>query len=277
MTATPRVLPGGRDDVVSMDDEKVFGPEVFRVSFAQAISQGLLADYRVAVTVVTSAEVAGLTAGQRVVSAAGPAVPARMLAAQVALLKAAAQHDLRRVITYHHRVAGARRFAETLLNAADLLPAAERPRLVQAGSVDGSMRLADRREALRHLRTPAERTVVLANSRVLSEGVDVPELDAVMFCDPRDSGTDVVQAVGRALRRGSGGPKTATIIIPVILDHAETPDAALDSSEFSTVWRVVRALRAHDERMAGLLDQARLSRGPARARPAPRNRWSGSR
>jgi superfamily II DNA or RNA helicase len=259
MTATPRVMPGDRDDIVSMDDEKVFGPEVFRVSFAQAIGQGLLADYRVAVAVVTGAEVAKLAAGEAVVSPAGAAVPARMLAAQLALLKAAAQHDLGRIITYHQRVAGARRFARTLPHAAALLPPGEGPRLVHAGSVDGSMRLAERREILWPLRAPGNQTVVVSNSRVLSEGVDVPELDAVMFADPRDSGTDVVQVVGRALRLGSRKSKTATIIIPVLLNEAEAPEAALESSEFATVWRVVRALRAHDERMAEWLDQQRIT------------------
>ena len=261
MTATPRILaPASRDDVVSMDDEKVFGREVFRVSFAEAISRGLLADYQIAVVVVDSAEVAQLAAGEQIVSSSGTAVPARMLAAQLGLLKAARQYDLRRIITYHHRVAGARRFAQTLLNAADLLPATERPRLIRAASVDGSMRPGDRREALRHLKAPGDRVVVVTNSRVLSEGVDVPDLDAVMFADPRDSGTDVVQAVGRALRRGSRESKTATIIIPVVLDQAEFTAVTLDSSEYATVWRVVRALRAHDERMASWLDQARVSR-----------------
>lgn len=260
MTATPRLMPDdGRDDVVSMDNEKVFGPEVFRVSFGWAIRQGLLADYRVAVVVVTSTEVAELTASEQLVAPGGTAVPARMLAAQLALLKAARQHGLHRIITYHQRVSAARRFAETLPQAACLLPAAERPPAVHAGSVDGSMRLTERRQILSHLEAPGDRTVVVSNSRVLSEGVDVPDLDAVMFADPRDSATDVVQATGRALRRGSRAGKTATIIIPVLVTEAESPEAALDGSQFGAVWRVVRALRAHDERMATWLDHQRIA------------------
>lgn len=265
MTATPRVFSGG-DGVASMDDEKVFGPEAFRVSFAQAISEGLLADYRVAVSVIAGAEAGDLAARERLLASGGAAVTAGMLAAQLALLKTASQQGLRRIITYHRRVAAARLFAQTLPQAASLLPPGERPARIRAGSVDGSMRLAERRQVLRHLEDPGDATVVVSNSRVLGEGVDVPELDAVAFCDPRGSVTDTIQAVGRALRRGGRESKTATVIIPVLLPDADAGESALESSRFGPVWQVVRALRAHDERLAAWLDRARA----AQARPGLR-------
>jgi superfamily II DNA/RNA helicase len=109
------------------------------------------------------------------------------------------------------------------------------------------------------LADPGDSTIVVSNARVLSEGVDVPELDGVMFADPRNSPTDVVQAVGRALRRGGREDKTATIIVPILLNQAESPEAALDGSQFDTVYRVVRALRAHDERLADELDERRIA------------------
>lgn len=258
MTATPRLLDSDRFEVFSMDDAAVYGAEAFRLPFGQAIEAGLLADYRLAVMVVTDQETASMAAAQRIVSAGGPAVPAGMLAAQVALLRACAQWELRRVITYHHRVAASRRFAQTLLNAGDLLDTAGRPQALAAWAVDGSMPLWQRREVLDHLRRPGGSTVVVANARVLSEGVDVPELDGVMFADPRDSTTDVVQAIGRALRLGSRARKTATIIVPVVLSAGESPQAALDGSAYGAVWRVVRALRAHDERLADTLDEHRI-------------------
>jgi superfamily II DNA or RNA helicase len=260
MTATPRIMSSEAYETTSMDNPAVFGDEAYRLTFAKAISTGLLADYRVAVSVVTDQEIAALAepASRRIVAAGGPAVPAEMLAAQVALLKACAEWDLRRVITYHRRVARAHRFASTLLNAADLLAAEQKPAQVRAAAVDGSMRLTERHGILRHLSAPGRRTVVVSNARVLTEGVDVPELDAVMFADPRDSTTDVVQAVGRALRRGSTGGKVATIIVPILLGSAESPGAALEDSRFAVVWRVVRALRAHDERLADWLDERRV-------------------
>lgn len=259
MTATPRIIASERHESASMDDLAVFGREAFRLSFADAIDAGLLADYRLAVTVITDRQVAGLTspAAARIVSAGGPAVPAAMLAGQVSLLRACAEWDLRRVITYHHRVSGAHRFAATLANAASLLPEGEKPPHVRAAAVDGTMSLAARREELRHLRAPGGAAVVVSNARVLAEGVDVPELDGVMFADPRESATDVVQAVGRALRRGTGEAKIATILVPVLLGDGETPEAALEGSEWDKVWRVVRALRAHDERLADYLDERR--------------------
>lgn len=259
MTATPRVMESEKHEVASMDDAGMFGPEAFRLSFADAIARNLLADYRVAVTVVTDAEIAKRAADTGLIlSARGRAVPADMLAQQVALLKACAKWDLRRVITYHRRVERSRRFAGTLLNAADLLSPEERPALIRAEHVDGTMRQWERDDVLRHLDAPGAHTVTVSNARVLAEGVDVPELDAVMFADPRDSGTDVVQAVGRALRKGGREGKTATLIVPLLLAGDETAEAALEGSSFDMVWRVIRALRAHDERLADWLDSHRV-------------------
>lgn len=257
MTATPRLYQGEDLDVLSMDDEEVFGPQVYRLPFATAIETGLLADYRLVVSVVTDTEVAALAMGEDVLSLDGNAVPARMAAAQIALLRAIDEYGLRRVITYHNTVAAAHRFAGTLVNAAPLVERAGPARPVAAYPVDGSMGLEERRAVLRHLRAPGERTVVVSNCRVLSEGVDVPELDGVAFVDPRGSGVDVVQAVGRALRKGSGTTGTATILVPLTITEGETAEAALEGSAFDGVWRIVRALRAHDERVADHLDRNR--------------------
>ncbi|WP_336085270.1 DEAD/DEAH box helicase [Nocardia sp. SSK8] len=258
LTATPRIMTAGGTETVSMDDESVFGPQVFHLPFAHAIESGLLADYRVAVVTVTDAEVAALTAHERLVTIDGRALPARTLAMQIALSKAIRDYGLRRVITYHGRVASARKFATGLRTAIELMPADERPpHPVRAHWISGETAPKHRRRTLAHLQNPGDNTVVVSNARVLSEGVDVPALDAVMFADPRDSATDVVQAVGRALRRGDNDGKVATIIVPIFLAEGESPAAALSGSEFDTVWRVVRALRAHDERIADYLDNRR--------------------
>ncbi len=103
----------------------------------------------------------------------------------------------------------------------------------------------------------------MANARMLSEGVDVPELDGVLFADSRSSPIDVVQAASRALRLGSDPDKVATIVIPVLVRAGEDPSAVLESSAFDVVWQVVRGLRSHDERLADWLDESRvrLTRG----------------
>lgn len=259
MTATPRIMASEQSNAYSMDDPDVFGREVYRLPFSEAIERGLLANYRVIVGVVTDTEVAAATASGKVVQMNGQPLPAQMLAAQIALLKAAREYNLHRVITYHHRVASARRFADTFHAATRLLPEGERlNRPVLADSISGEDPAAHRRQILRKLELAANRLVVVSNARVLAEGVDVPELDGVMFADPRDSTTDVVQAVGRALRRGATTTKIATIVVPILLNAAESPEAALEGSQFDIVYRVVRALRAHDERLADWLDEKRV-------------------
>ncbi|MEU6713048.1 Helicase associated domain protein [Nonomuraea sp. NPDC046802] len=259
MTATPRLMNSDQFDTFSMDDTAVYGQEVYRLPFVEAIEKRLLADYRLVVAVVTDAEIAELTASNSVVQLNGHPMPASMLAAQVALLKAAHTHDLHRVITYHHRVAKAQQFAVTLHAAAALLsPAEQLDRPVFGDHVNGGHSAEHRRQVLRKLELAGNRLVVISNARVLAEGVDVPELDGVMFADPRDSTTDVVQAVGRALRRGTSGSKIATIVVPILINEAESPEAALEGSQFDVVYRVVRALRAHDERLADELDENRI-------------------
>jgi len=229
-----------------MDDPELFGLVAYHMPFGAAIDTGLLADFRVVVAVITDTSVAQLLADRRHVSTAAHTIPARMLAGQIALARAIEEHGLRRVITYHARVADARRFAGTLNAAADQTGAHIPP--VDARSIDATTRPEVRRDILDRLRTPAG-VAVVANCRVLTEGVDVPALDAVMFADPRDSTTDVIQAVGRALRRGPDTSKVATIVVPILAAADEDPDAAADSAEWAGLWRVIRALRAHDERL----------------------------
>ena len=101
---------------------------------------------------------------------------------------------------------------------------------------------------------------LLTNARCLAEGVDVPTLDGVAFIDPRRSEVDIVQAVGRAIRK-SDEKKVGTIVIPVFVDTEADPEAALDSSVFKPVWDVIKALRAHDEELGGQLDELRRADG----------------
>lgn len=277
MTATPRIMDTAELNAASMDDPGVFGREVYRLPFGQAIETGLLADYRVIVSVVNEHEVHRLLYRDgALMDVEGAAIPATMLAAQIALLKAAREYGLRRVITYHRRVLSAGQFAKTLATAAKLLEPDERPERLSAHMVSGEQPLELRRAILAHLAGDQDATVVVANARVLGEGVDVPALDAVMFTDPRESPTDIVQAVGRALRRGGTGEKIATIIIPLMVTRDEADAAALDGSVYDTVWRTIRALRAHDERLADWLDAGRvrltaeeLHEGAGREAPLP--------
>nr|WSX75829.1 Helicase associated domain protein [Streptomyces sp. NBC_00899] len=269
LTATPRLVAvraGEVAEVFSMEDEKTYGRVAYRLGFGPARAMGLLADYRVVVCVITDDEVRQLAAtGQdrpEFLDLGPRAVAAPMLAAQVAVLRAAHQYNVQRMITYHHRVKDAQWFARTL-PAADALitpPTDGTPELV-TGAVHGGQAASLRRAELGKLAASASRRVVISNSRVLAEGIDVPAVDGVAFIDARDSPIDTIQAIGRALRLGGRPDKVAHILVPVVLAPDQDPVAALEASAYEPVWRITQALCAHDEDFVRSLNAARASLG----------------
>lgn len=260
LTATPRVVTGDQDDVISMSDERLYGPVAYQMTFATAIQLGLLANYRLVVPVVTSEQVRALLGKADAYLRVGKAgIAASMLATQLAVLRAAREHGIRRMITYHRSVQEARWFADLLPHAHALLAPGERPASLWAGSVSGYQSSSERRSVLGRLAGEDDGLVVVSNARVLSEGVDVPAVDAVCFFNPRGT-IDTIQATGRALRRGDRSrPKTASIIVPVVLDAGQDPEAGVSSSVFGPVWQTVRALASHDETLSLQLEGIRRS------------------
>lgn len=268
MTATPRLLGARGAEGVGMDQEKVFGPVCYRLTFGDAITRGLLADYRVLVPVISDEEIHRLVtaAETRYLASGDRAISPRMLAVQVAVLRAAAQYGLHRVVTYHHRVASAQAFAHTLPAAAQLLEPAERPEHLVARHVSGYQHPETRSRVLAMLDSTMPGLVVVSNAQMLREGVDLPQIDAVALIDARDSAEYTAQAVGRALRTGGRIGKIATVIVPVLLGPNQSPHAALETAAFAPLWRAIRALRAHDERLADDLDRARIRLGQSSER-----------
>ncbi len=257
MTATPVIIDGA-GETLSMDDRHLFGPVAHTFSFAAAIKAGRLVDYRV---VVIARQPGGGQAGRR----DGGTVPCTLMAA-------AAQHKLRSVLTLHTFNADAAAFAAAMDGRRLRDGRIVRGRAV-SGKQGGKRAVAERVQALTWLGTgtPAECRLV-ASARCLSEGIDVPAVDGIVFADPRGSVTNIIQAIGRALRPAPG--KTmATIIVPVTLPGGDD-DTDLIASEFKHVWAVLRALRAHDERLAGEIDaeirrRARRPGDPAGDRHRP--------
>jgi superfamily II DNA or RNA helicase len=275
MTATPRYFTGRvkREaseadwEVASMDEVAKFGPVLHRLTFGQAIEQELLSEYRVVVVGVTDAEALDLASRGAFVTHDGQAVTdARTLARQIGLLRAMAKHDLRRVVTFHSRIEYATRFASSLPVTSAWLSVRRRPSGdLWADHVSGQMTAGERDARLRRLSAvgSSERGV-LTNARCLTEGVDVPTLDGVAFIDPRRSQVDVVQAVGRAIRRAEN-KSVGTVVIPLFVDEDADPESVLESSEFERVWEVVKALRAHDEVLGEELDELRRALGRGKA------------
>jgi len=265
LTATPKMITPG-DNTISMLDEKIYGKTAFRLSFATAIELGLLAGYQTVVPVVTDEQVRAAAAAVRgnpeFLRVGNTALSPAMLATQLAVLRAAHTHGLRRMITFHNKVANAKWFAATLPHAAALLGPEERPQRVWAGHVHGGQPLAQRRKILDQLRADDDSFTVVSNARVLGEGIDVPAVDSVAFIDPRHSAIDTVQAVGRALRLGKrSGPKTASILVPVHLGPGQDPESALEASAYAPVWQVIRGLAAHDDDLAAQLAAQRRTLG----------------
>ena len=227
------------------------------------IDQDLLSDYQVVVVGVTDESYERLVTQRRIVKTeTGIESDAASLAGHVGLAKAIRKYDLRRLITFHSRVKQAREFAKDISEILTWIPKRYRPDgLMTCDYVSGEMPTAQRTNRLKALADLSEeKRFLLSNARCLSEGVDVPALDGVAFVDPRRSEIDIVQAVGRAIRKSSG-KDVGTIVIPVFINEDEDADEILSTSEFDQVWKVVNALRTHDDKLGEELDELRTQLG----------------
>jgi len=257
MTATPKIYKThikkaaaeSGVEVLSMDDEDLFGPVIHKLSFGEAIDQKLLSDYQVVVVGVDDALCAEMISERQLIQTENEIeTDAQSFANHIGLAKAIKSYDLRRVITFHSKVKSASAFQQDFAEVVDWMPEASRP----SGSfitnyVSGEMSTSVRNQNLRRLgELENGERAILSNARCLSEGVDVPALDGVAFIDPRNSEIDIVQAVGRAIRLSSS-KTVGTIVIPVFIAEHEDPDEVLYDSVFKKIWAVVNALRSHDE------------------------------
>jgi superfamily II DNA or RNA helicase len=277
MTATPRFFTqrvrkeAGQLDVeiASMDDEAAFGPVLHRLSFGEAIERDLLSDYQVVVVGVTDSMYRRWAERGEFVSIDGKRdTDARSLAGQIGLAKTMRKYDLHRIISFHGRVKKAREFSAELPKVIAWMPPQSRPGgALWSEHVSGVMTSGHRDRLLLRFRNlaPGERGL-LSNARCLGEGVDVPTIDGVAFIDPRRSTIDIIQALGRAIRKAPK-KKAGTIVIPVFVDEDADPEDALDDSAFKHVWDVLKALRAHDELLAEELDEIRRRLGALRVSP----------
>ncbi|MFE4492419.1 Helicase associated domain protein [Streptomyces niveus] len=258
MTATPRIWAARTDagildtedrpPLATMEHEEVFGPTVYRLGLADAIERGIVADYQVVVVVVDGQD-------QDLLSILNDPHPAgsahhdglRNAAVQVAVVRAIHEHKLRRVLAFHNRVEAATGFARTLPRTAAKVHDPLRRDHLWSYAVYGEQDDTVTRSLLAAFDDPGQDVAVLSNARILNEGVDLPDLDAVVFAAPRYSTIDAVQSVARGLRQSPGAGKRTTLLIPVYLP--ETGDGAdiLESSDFAALIAILQALRSHDE------------------------------
>lgn len=286
MTATPRVyaesIKGKAKDeaivLASMDDKALYGEELFVRGFGWAVENGLLTDYKVLVLAVDEAMVSG---GVQKRLADGTSElklddATKIIGCYKALIKSGLSGELltdpqpmRRALAFAKDINSSKLIqSEFAAVVSEYLASDEgqealggiEPLECQLHHVDGTMGAKERNQHLDWLREthsdPAAR--ILTNARCLSEGVDVPALDAILFMHPRKSQIDVVQSVGRVMRRADG-KAMGYIILPIGVPAGMTPEEALNDNErYRVVWEILNALRSHDERFEGRLNQADL-------------------
>ena len=251
LTATPRHCnPQKRDEegeaqlVFSMDDPKIYGPQAYRLTFAQAARRGIICRYKVIISVITSEMVTNelLSRGEVVVN--GDVVRARQVANQIALRDAIEKYNTSKIFTFHKTVKSAESFVATGNEGVRVhLPG------FQAFHVNGTMPTASRERVMRDFRSSPH--AVMSNARCLTEGVDVPVVDMVAFLSPRRSLVDIVQATGRAMRQ-SPGKTTGYVLVPLYVEQAagETIEEAVSRAEFDEIWDVLQSLQEQDDILA---------------------------
>ncbi len=292
MTATPRLYTESAKakaashdaDVFSMDDPETYGPELHRLPFSRAVDQGLLSDYKVVVLAMSEQHVdaalqAHLAGGESEINLTDAAkITGCWRALQNLENRGPGEAPVRplfRAIAFTNTIAASKRLEthwdDVIAHAIDLLPEAERRSALRCATrhVDGQHHALDRKARIEWLK--GERGAgggaegacrILSNARCLSEGIDVPALDAVLFMSPRSSHVDIVQAVGRAMRKAPG-KEYGYIILPIAVPAGVNPAAALDDNErFGVVWNVLRALRSHDDRLDAEINRIDLNHTP---------------
>lgn len=292
MTATPRIYgdiakaSAEKDNVAlcSMDDEALYGKELFVITFSEAVKRGLLVDYKVIVLAVEETHVNRRIQNllkdpdnQLKVDDA-----AKIIGCWKALSKQGLADDLvgdgaamQRAVAFcqvievgkggkTHKVSS-KQIAGMFQAVVEAYQETEEFEQVarltcEAEHVDGSMNAGQKEEKLDWLKAevPDNTCRILSNVRCLSEGVDVPALDAVLFLTPRNSQVDVVQSVGRVMRTAPG-KKRGYVILPVVIPAGVEPHEALnDNQTYKVVWQVLQALRSHDDRFDAMVNKLDL-------------------
>ena len=293
MTATPRLYKEAdqkkaRENeayLCSMDDTELYGEEFYRLGFGEAVDKNLLSDYKVLilnvepgdVTTEVQAALSGLDNDTR------KEVDADDMAKLIGCINALSKRSrydnkllreidpqpMHRAVAFCQNIKVSKAITNAFNACAESYYASlndkERKGLVrvEARHVDGSMGAARREEHLGWLKrthTEGFDCHLLSNVRCLSEGVDVPSLDAVIFLAAKNSQVDVVQSVGRVMRRAEG-KKYGYIIIPIVVPSDVDPEKALDDNKtYAVVWDILNALRAHDDRFNAMVNKIELNK-----------------
>ena len=290
MTATPRLYTDaskqkaqeGNAVLCSMDDTNIYGEEIYRIGFGEAVKKDLLSDYKVLILTIREDQIP--VALQNVIKDKNNEIDtddaSKLIGCINALSKRVLDTDesfnddkkaMHTAVAFCQSIKISKKisnmFNEHKDTYYDSLTQEERAKLVgvSADHIDGSMGASERAEKLSWLKNVSQDSQdchILCNVKCLSEGVDVPSLDAVMFLSAKNSQVDVVQSVGRVMRKSkTTDKKYGYIIIPIVVPADIEPEQALDDNErYKVVWSVLNALRSHDDRFDAEINQIDLNK-----------------
>jgi len=262
VTATPRHYnptkrnkEGEATIAFSMDEPKVYGPQSYVLSFGEAARRKIICGYKVIISVITSDQVTDELLSKGTVAVKGDEIRARQVANQIALRDAVAQYGVRKIFTFHSTVKSAASFvAEGNEGVRTHLPE------FSSLHVSGTMPTARRERVMKEFRSSPK--AVMSNARCLTEGVDVPAVDMVAFLSPKKSKVDIVQAIGRAMRK-SGSKEVGYVLIPLYLEQkaGESLEEAVARANFEEVWDILQSLQEQDEVLAELIRDMAVAKG----------------
>ena len=300
MTATPRIYGDVAQEkaenegaiVYGMNNVEIFGPEFHVITFSEAVRRKLLVDYKVIVLAVDEGTVSARLQkllddpdnGLKVDDAA------KIVGCWKALAKIGLSQDgvedpepMKRAVAFCQVISPdykGRAHKVSSIQIADMFQKVveeyqlqdniepEARLTCEAEHVDGGMNASEKEAKLSWLKdeTPDKTCRVLSNVRCLSEGVDVPALDAVLFLTPRNSQVDVVQSVGRVMRNAPGKTR-GYVVLPVVIPAGTPPEQSLDNNQaYKVVWQVLQALRSHDDRFDSMVNKMDLQAKPDTSR-----------
>lgn len=288
MTATPRLYSddikskAAQADAVlcSMDDKEMYGDEIYRIGFGEAVERDLLTDYKVLILTLSDKDVP--PAVQKMIADKESEINtddaskligcinalSKQILGDEGIIKDSDPEPMKRAVGFCQSIAVSKKISATFNTATSAyinsLPEEKKSSMVALESkhIDGTMSAPQRDELLSWLKGDVNDNEcrILTNVKCLSEGVDVPSLDAVLFLSARNSQVDVVQSVGRVMRKAPG-KKYGYIIIPVVVPTNVDAAKALDDNErYKVVWTVLNALRAHDDRFNATVNKIELNK-----------------
>lgn len=276
MTATERLVSprlksavsDAENIIFSMDDVTKYGPTLASLNFGQAIEKGIICDYKIVVCTITENDIADLVSKRKIVTTelgdSESSASIDVLLKEVLIGKVMNELNVKKVISYHAYVKNAKTFVNgnsKIHAVGDIIDAiiSDTSNIsTYTSHVNGTMSAGERKEILASFAN--SKRGLISNAKCLTEGVDVPAIDAVYFVDPKNSMIDIVQAVGRALRKSASKQSNCSyIVIPIVIPNNASLFSHIAPNNFDTLHNVIQAMRSQDASLADVIDEINFS------------------